>query len=150
MNRLPEPSAPGLRGDDRGEPRAPHPGWNGEQELGRESWAGSGVLVSGWLMFSAEEFTLQDANLPRVSLNGTFRDTLGKLNPRTGGRFSLFYTDLAGARGGADGGLCWGSCLPTPAGPGPSALRHHLLCLPLTGFLLSKSVFSKTAETKLN
>lgn len=32
-----------------------------------EPWAGSSMLVSIWLMFSTEEFTLQDANLPWVS-----------------------------------------------------------------------------------
>ena len=49
------------------EARGPHPSWNGEQELGREPWAGGCVLVSIWLMFGAQEFTLQDANLPWVS-----------------------------------------------------------------------------------
>lgn len=34
---------------------------NGEQEVGREPRAGSCVSVSSWLMFSAEEFTLQHA-----------------------------------------------------------------------------------------
>lgn len=40
---------------------------NGEQEVGRELGTGSCVPVGSWLMFSAEEFTLQDARPPWAS-----------------------------------------------------------------------------------
>lgn len=71
-------------------------------------------------------------------VDGTFRDTLGKENSRTGGRyFFLFCTGPGGTQGRPAGGLCWGGSLSTRCWPQP---RCSLIpsSLPATCWLLAQ------------
>lgn len=75
---------PRAQGERMGRLGAWRPPENGEQGVGGEPRAGSCKPISSWLVFRAEEPTCGTPHPVGHLVDGTFRDTLGKLNPRAG------------------------------------------------------------------